>query len=220
MTDFSRLELLPALVQSVTDAGYDTMTAVQAASLPHILQAEDVIAQAKTGSGKTAAFALGILQNVRTDTRSLHALVLCPTRELAEQVSADIRALARLIPNVRVLTLCGGVPRRTHLKALEHAPHIVVGTPGRIVDLITRGALEVECTRILVLDEADRMLDMGFEQDIETITAATPKDRQTLLFFRDLFRRYSPLEQALSTRCRGRQGRCLGGAQRAATGIH
>ena len=112
----------------------------------------------------------------------LQGLVLCPTRELADQVSKEIRRLARFIPNVKVLTLCGGIPLRPHLASLTHEPHLVVGTPGRILELLQKGALPLAAIRVLVLDEADRMLDMGFSEDINAITAEVPRKRQTLLF--------------------------------------
>ena len=158
------------------------MTPVQAASLPTILSGRDVIAQAKTGSGKTASFALGLLSAIDAERTQLQGLVLCPTRELADQVSKEIRKLARFIPNVKVLTLCGGIPLRPHLASLTHEPHLVVGTPGRILELLQKGVLPLAALRVLVLDEADRMLDMGFSDDIHAITEQIPRKRQTLLF--------------------------------------
>ncbi|MBL8198427.1 MAG: ATP-dependent RNA helicase DbpA [Chromatiales bacterium] len=182
MSDFSELPLSTALHQGVTAAEYLEMTPVQSASLPAILAGRDVIAQAKTGSGKTAAFALGLLAAIDASSIRLQGLVLCPTRELADQVSKEIRRLARFIPNVKVLTLCGGIPLRPHLASLTHEPHLVVGTPGRILELLQKGALPLTAVRVLVLDEADRMLDMGFSEDIHAITAEIPRKRQTLLF--------------------------------------
>jgi ATP-independent RNA helicase DbpA len=140
------------------------------------------VAQARTGSGKTAAFALGLLSALDVASGKLQGLVLCPTRELADQVSREIRRLARFIPNVKVLTLCGGVPLRPHLASLAHEPNIVVGTPGRILELLQKKALPLDSVRVLVLDEADRMLDMGFAEDLHSILEATPRRRQTLLF--------------------------------------
>src|SRR5262245_11681899 len=138
MTEFSKLTLIEPLQRALTEAGYAEMTPVQEASLPAILSRRDVIAQARTGSGKTAAFALGLLSSLDSSVVQLQGLVLCPTRELADQVSREIRRLARFIPNVKVLTLCGGVPLRPHLASLAHEPHIVVGTPGRILELIEK----------------------------------------------------------------------------------
>lgn len=182
MTEFTRLQLIDPLQRALAEVGYAEMTPVQAASLPGILSRRDVIAQARTGSGKTAAFALGLLSALDPAAIQLQGLVLCPTRELADQVSREIRRLARFIPNVKVLTLCGGVPLRPHLASLAHEPHIVVGTPGRILELIEKQALPLQALKVLVLDEADRMLDMGFADDIGAIIEATPSQRQTLLF--------------------------------------
>ena len=182
MSTFSALPLIEPLQRALAEVGYVEMTPVQAASIPAILAARDVIAQAKTGSGKTAAFALGVLSRLDPSTPQLQGLVLCPTRELADQVSREIRRLASFIPNVKVVTLCGGVPVRIHLASLAHHAHIAVGTPGRILDLLRKGALPLAALRTLVLDEADRMLDMGFAEDIGDIIERTPKTRQTLLF--------------------------------------
>lgn len=182
MKSFSALNLSESLQRALIEVGYDEMTPVQEETLPSILAGRDVLAQARTGSGKTAAFALGMLSRLDPAQVRLQSLVLCPTRELADQVSREIRRLARFIPNVKVLTLCGGIPLRPHLASLAHEPHIVVGTPGRILDLIRKGALPPGAIDILVLDEADRMLDMGFADDLHTIIEATPAERQTLLF--------------------------------------
>jgi ATP-independent RNA helicase DbpA len=158
------------------------MTAIQAASLPPALLGKDLIAQAKTGSGKTAAFALTLLANLNPRRFAVQTLVLCPTRELADQVTAEIRRLARADDNIKVVTLCGGVPLRGQLATLEHGAHIVVGTPGRVMDHLDRGSLQLEALNTLVLDEADRMLDMGFFDDITKVAKSCPPERQTLLF--------------------------------------
>jgi len=158
------------------------MTPIQAQSLPAILKGKDLLAQAKTGSGKTAAFAIGILHKLQAQTYQTQALVLCPTRELADQVSKEIRRLARAIPNTHILTLCGGNPIGPQLASLERNPHIVVGTPGRILKHLQKGSLKLDGLAMLVLDEADRMLDMGFHEDIMRIIDITPPQRQTLLF--------------------------------------
>ncbi len=179
---FSELNLPAALARGLADVEYVEMTEVQAACIPTILTGGDVIAQAHTGSGKTAAMALGLLAALETGTDVVQGLVLCPTRELADQVSREIRRLARAIPNVKVLTLCGGVPLRPQLASLTHLPHIVVGTPGRIQDLIERQVLPLQTVKVLVLDEVDRMLDMGFADTIEIVVKAVPEERQTLLF--------------------------------------
>ena len=158
------------------------MTPIQAQSLPAILKGRDLLAQAKTGSGKTAAFAIGILHKLEVKTYRTQALVLCPTRELADQVSKELRLLARAIPNTNILTLCGGKPMGPQLASLERNPHIVVGTPGRVLKHLGKGTLKPDALNMLVLDEADRMLDMGFHDDIMSIIEMTPRQRQTLLF--------------------------------------
>ena len=180
--DFSSLGLSPGLQQGVQAAGYTQMTPIQAESLPAILAGRDVIAQAPTGSGKTAAFGLGLLHRLDPGLIRAQALVLCPTRELADQVGKQLRKLASGIPNLKVLVLTGGVPLAPQLASLTHDPHVVVGTPGRIQELLRKKVLHLGSVRTLVLDEADRMLDMGFEEPIREITGKTPKDRQSLLF--------------------------------------
>ena len=182
MTEFSSLPLQPALLQAVDVLGYARMTPIQAASLPPMLEGRDVIAQAMTGSGKTAAFGLALLSKLDADAIRTQALVLCPTRELADQVSKEIRRLASAIPNIKLLTLCGGIPLGPQIASLAHAPHIVVGTPGRIQDLLAKKVLKLDALKVLVLDEADRMLDMGFEEDIAAIVKQAPARRQTLQF--------------------------------------
>lgn len=179
---FSTLELPPELLKNLSSLGYAAMTPIQAKSLPPILAGQDVIAQSKTGSGKTVAFGLGLLANLDTKNFSAQSLVLCPTRELADQVAKEIRKLARAIQNIKVLTLCGGAPFRAQAESLVHGAHIVVGTPGRIEDHLRKNTLQLAELKILVLDEADRMLDMGFQASIDSIVEQTPKARQTLLF--------------------------------------
>ena len=179
---FSTLPLPSAQLANLTQLGYLAMTPVQAASLPIALAGQDLIVQAKTGSGKTAAFALALLATLDQSSKAVQALVLCPTRELADQVATEVRRLARSEDNIKTLVLCGGAPMHTQRASLEHGAHIVVGTPGRIIDHLTRGTLVLDGLKTLVLDEADRMLDMGFHDDIATIAKQCPKTRQTLLF--------------------------------------
>jgi ATP-independent RNA helicase DbpA len=181
-TSFSALPLSPAMLANLEQLGYRTMTPIQAASLPIALAGHDLIAQAKTGSGKTAAFALPLLAKIDPRLFSVQALVLCPTRELADQVTQEIRRIARAEDNIKILTLCGGSPMRPQIASLEHGCHIAVGTPGRIMDHLERGTLPLTALKTLVLDEADRMLDMGFFDDIVAVVKQCPKDRQTLLF--------------------------------------
>ena len=180
--DFSGLPLSPAVLENLQRLGYERMTPIQAATLPLALAGKDLIAQAKTGSGKTAAFALPLLANLNPRRYAVQALVLCPTRELAEQVTQEVRRLARAEDNIKILTLCGGAVVRTQVASLAHGAHIVVGTPGRILDHLSRETLELDALNTLVLDEADRMLDMGFAEDIAAVIKLCPKQRQTLLF--------------------------------------
>ncbi len=181
-TEFSTLPLAPALLQNLQSLGFERMTPIQAQSLPLILEGRDLIAQAKTGSGKTAAFGLGALQKVNPPWFAPQTLALCPTRELADQVAQELRRLARLIPNIKVLTLCGGAAVRPQAESLARGAHVVVGTPGRVLDHLARGNLDLAGLNTLVLDEADRMVDMGFYDDIVAIVSHCPAKRQTLLF--------------------------------------
>ena len=181
-TAFASLPLSPAFLANLDSLGYHEMTSIQAASLPSVLQGRDLSAQAKTGSGKTAAFGIGILQRLNPTWFAVQALVMCPTRELADQVANELRRLARFADNIKVLTLCGGAPMRPQIASLEHGAHIVVGTPGRIRDHLGRGTIKLSTVQILVLDEADRMTDMGFYEEIAGIVSACPERRQTLLF--------------------------------------
>ncbi len=179
---FSSLKLIPQLEENLGSLGFKSMTAIQAQSLPRILSGKDVIARGQTGSGKTAAFGLGLLNRLDSKLFKIQSLVLCPTRELAEQVSGEIRRLARGIPNVKVLTIYGGTPIKAQATSLEKGVHIVVGTPGRIEDHLNKGFLDLAHMTTLVLDEADRMLDMGFQKTLDAIIDAVPSKRQTLLF--------------------------------------
>ena len=179
---FSALGLDQTVLDNLDSLGYRSMTAIQAGCLPAVLNGEDVIAKGQTGSGKTAAFALGLLAQLDVENFKPQALVLCPTRELAEQVAEEIRRVARSTPNVKVVTLCGGTSLRPQATSLEHGAHIVVGTPGRIEDHLAKQTLELAQLKILVLDEADRMLDMGFQKSLDTILLDVPTKRQTLLF--------------------------------------
>ena len=180
---FAALSLSPALLQGIDALGYTQPTAIQAQSLPAILDGRDLIGQAPTGSGKTAAFGLGVLHRLDPAKIQTQALVLCPTRELADQVGKQLRKLAVGIPNLKVSVLCGGMPLAPQLASLAtHDPQVVVGTPGRVQELLRKKALHLRGVRTLVLDEADRMLDMGFEEQIREVVGKTPKERQTLLF--------------------------------------
>ncbi|MEP8911012.1 ATP-dependent RNA helicase DbpA [Enterobacter mori] len=183
MTAFSTLNVLPAAqLDNLNELGYLTMTPVQAAALPAILEGRDVRVQAKTGSGKTAAFGLGLLQHIDVALFQTQSLILCPTRELADQVAGELRRLARFLPNTKILTLCGGQPFGAQRDSLQHAPHIIVATPGRLLDHLQKGTVSLDALQTLVMDEADRMLDMGFSDAIDEVIRFAPQDRQTLLF--------------------------------------
>jgi ATP-dependent RNA helicase DbpA len=191
---FATLPLPPHTLANLQRLGYVGMTPIQAASLPLALAGHDLIAQARTGSGKTAAFALPLLANLNPrlsaglnpdngyGRMAVQALVLCPTRELAEQVTQELRRLARAEDNIKVLTLVGGATMRPQLASLEHGAHVVVGTPGRVLDHLERNSLDLSAINTLVLDEADRMLDMGFVDDMVRVAEQCPPQRQTLLF--------------------------------------
>jgi ATP-independent RNA helicase DbpA len=180
--EFSTLPLKPALLENIESLGYTQMTPIQAESLPLMLEGKDVIAQAKTGSGKTAAFGITLLSRLDVASFKVQALVVCPTRELADQVCKEIRRLARFTQNIKVLSLCGGVPFGPQLGSLEHGVHIVVGTPGRLQEHLRKRSLRLNHLKVLVLDEADRMLDMGFEEAVRDVISYTPNHKQTLLF--------------------------------------
>jgi len=179
---FSSLALKSDLISNLETLEYKEMTPIQAESLPLILDGKDVIGQAKTGSGKTAAFGLGLLQKLDVKRFRIQTLVLCPTRELADQVAKEIRRLARAVHNVKVLTLCGGKPLGPQIGSLEHGAHIIVGTPGRVEEHVRKQTLKLTDVDMFILDEADRMLEMGFQDSLERIVEDMPRERQTLLF--------------------------------------
>lgn len=182
MSSFSLPGLSKAMTDNLATLGFTEPTPIQRAALPLVLSGKDVIGMAKTGSGKTAAFGIGMIEKLNVRRFVVQSLVLCPTRELADQVARAIRELARAHQNIKVLTLCGGVPLGPQIGSLEHGAHIVVGTPGRIQDHLDKKTLSLRGVNMLVLDEADRMLDMGFRDAIEAIINHCPKDRQTLMF--------------------------------------
>lgn len=182
MTSFSTLSIPAKLADGLARAGFTEMKPVQAQSVPHILNHKDVLVRAKTGSGKTLAFAIGCLAQLDVDDLRPQGLVLCPTRELAEQVAEQIRLAAKGMPNVKVVTLYGGMPMGQQISSIKHGAHIVVGTPGRVMDHVTKRRLDFSQLKCRVLDEADRMFDMGFADDLEIIFGAIPHKVQTLLF--------------------------------------
>lgn len=180
MNVFTNLSL--PLQQTLQELGFVVPTPIQAECIPSLLEGKDLLGQAQTGSGKTAAFALPLLSQLDIDDRRIQSLVLCPTRELCAQVAREIRRLGRKIPGLHVLVIAGGEAAKPQREALDRGVHIAVATPGRLLDLLMRGDVDVEDLRTLVLDEADRMLDMGFERDMRAIIEATPNTRQTVLF--------------------------------------
>jgi ATP-independent RNA helicase DbpA len=193
-TDFDSLPLSQELLTVVKEMGFEKLTPIQAQSIPVLLAGHDFIGQSKTGSGKTVAFVIPILQKISLEERDVQALILCPTRELCAQVAREARKLARLHRGLQVLILSGGQPGRPQAEALRKGAHIVVGTPGRVLDHIERGNLDLRYTSTLVLDEADRMLDMGFEEDMALIMDEVPGTRQTVFFSAT----YPPTIKALS----------------------
>lgn len=185
MTQFSLpkdISLPNKLVSLLSDMGFKAFTPIQEQSLPPMIDGKDILAQAQTGSGKTLAFAIALLLKINPRFFGVQALVMCPTRELADQVSKEIRKVARFLENIKVLSLCGGMPFGPQIGSLEHGAHIVVGTPGRLMEHLRKGTLRLDALNTLVLDEADRMLDMGFVDSIRDVVALTPANRQTLLF--------------------------------------
>ena len=182
MITFDTLPLPPAMLENIKQLGFKEMTDIQEQSLPITLKGEDLIAQAKTGSGKTVAFGISMLLKIDVKNFTPQAMVLCPTRELADQVAQELRRLARFKHNLKILTLSGGMPMRAQMQSLEHGAHVIVGTPGRLLDHMSKRTVTLQKIETVVLDEADRMLDMGFYEDIKKIISHTPDQRQTLLF--------------------------------------
>lgn len=195
-TRFADLGLPSELTENLSSLGYHQMTPIQAQSLPHTLAGRDLLGQGKTGSGKTAAFGLAILGQLQVERFRVQSLILCPTRELADQVAEELRRLARQMHNVKILTLCGGAPLGPQIHSLSHGAHIIVGTPGRVEQHLNKGTLSLKNLTVLVLDEADRMLDMGFQESLDAIIEATPSQRQTLLFSATFDDTIRPLAEA------------------------
>lgn len=185
MTDtalFSTIDLPQSQQENLSKLGYKAMTPIQEKSLPLAMAGKDLIAKAKTGSGKTAAFGIPLLDKLNPRFFGTQALVMCPTRELASQVCSELRKLARFQQNIKIVSLCGGQSIGPQIGSLEHGAHVVVGTPGRLKDHLRKQTLDISQIKTLVLDEADRMLEMGFIDDIEHIVSLSPNSRQTLLF--------------------------------------
>lgn len=182
ITQFKDLEIKEELQRAIEDLGYEQASPIQAKAIPAVLSGIDVIGQAQTGTGKTAAFGIPLLQRIDPNNKNLQAIVLCPTRELAIQVSEELRKLAKYLQGVKTLPVYGGQPIDRQIKALKSGVQVVIGTPGRVIDHINRRTLKTGMVNMVVLDEADEMLDMGFREDIETILSSVPEDRQTSLF--------------------------------------
>ncbi len=183
MIDYKSSDLKQEIIEAVTELGYENPTPIQAECIPFIMEStQDLIANAQTGTGKTAAFGLPILQQVDETSRSIQAIILSPTRELAIQISNDMQGYAKNLRNVKITTVYGGASIEPQITALRKGVHIVVGTPGRVLDLVKRRKLILKDVKWLVLDEADEMLNMGFKDDLDEILATTPEERQTLLF--------------------------------------
>lgn len=194
---FTELDLDSRILRAVADMGFEEASPIQAQAIPSIMEGNDIIGQAQTGTGKTAAFGIPLLQKIDSKSRNLQAIVLCPTRELAIQVAEEIRNLAKFMHGIKVLPIYGGQDISNQIRSLKSGIQIVIGTPGRVMDHMRRHTLKLGQIQMVVLDEADEMLNMGFREDIETILADMPEERQTVLFsatmpepIRDIARNY------------------------------
>ena len=179
---FEDLQINDNIKRAVIEMGFEEPSPIQAQSIPVILSGKDVIGQAQTGTGKTAAFSIPILEMVNPEDKNLQALVLCPTRELAIQVSTEIRKIGKYMHGIKTLPVYGGQPIDRQIKSLKGGVQVVIGTPGRVIDHINRKTIKMDNVKMIILDEADEMLDMGFREDIEMILSKTPEDRQTTFF--------------------------------------
>ncbi|WP_236975926.1 DEAD/DEAH box helicase [Membranihabitans maritimus] len=183
MNTFDTLGLKEELLSSIKNLGFEKPTPIQAEAIPHVISTDrDLLATAQTGTGKTAAFGLPILQNIDIEDKSVQAIILCPTRELCLQVATDLQSFSAQLKGVKIAAVYGGTSIENQIKKLKSGCQVVVGTPGRTLDLIRRNKLQITSIRYLVLDEADEMLSMGFQDDLDAILAGTPSDKQTLLF--------------------------------------
>ena len=179
---FDEMELMAPILRATKEMGFEEMTPIQTGAIPVVLEGKDIIGQAQTGTGKTAAFGIPMLQNINPKSRALQGLILCPTRELAIQVAEEIRKLAAFLSGIRVLPIYGGQDISKQIRSLKGGVQIVIGTPGRVMDHMRRHTLKVDTVKMIALDEADEMLNMGFREDIELILNELPEERQTLLF--------------------------------------
>ncbi len=182
LTKFDELELNPSILRAVEEMGFEQMSPIQAQAIPFILQGKDIVGQAQTGTGKTAAFGIPLLQKINPKERHLQAIVLCPTRELAIQVAEEIRKLANFMHAIKILPVYGGQEISKQIRSLKSGVQIIIGTPGRVMDHMRRKTIKFDQVNTIILDEADEMLNMGFREDIETILSQIPEERQTILF--------------------------------------
>lgn len=179
---FEELNLDPRILRAINEMGFEQPSPIQAQAIPAVMEGSDIVGQAQTGTGKTAAFGIPMLQNMDTKEKHLQAIVLCPTRELAIQVAEEIRKLGKFVHGVKILPIYGGQDITKQIRSLKAGVHIIIGTPGRVMDHMRRKTLKLDEVSMVVLDEADEMLNMGFREDIETILKEVPEERQTVLF--------------------------------------
>ena len=179
---FEELNIDARIMRAVEDMGFEEASPIQAQAIPQLLEGRDVIGQAQTGTGKTAAYSIPVLSMIKPELKKPQAVVLCPTRELAVQVADEIRKLAKYMSDIKVLPVYGGQEIVRQIKSLKNGVQIIVGTPGRVMDHMRRKTVKFDDVKMVVLDEADEMLDMGFREDMETILSDTPEERQTVMF--------------------------------------
>lgn len=179
---FEEFKISEKIKRAINDLGYIYATEIQAKTIPNVLEGKDVIGQSQTGTGKTASFAIPILERIDSNNKNLQSIILCPTRELAIQVAQEIRKFAKYMEGIKTIAIYGGTSIENQIRELKRGVQIVIGTPGRVMDHIRRRTIKLESINIVVLDEADEMLSMGFEEDIESILKDINSNRQTLLF--------------------------------------
>ena len=179
---FDELNLHPQILKGIREMGFEETTPIQSKAIPMVMEGLDVIGQAQTGTGKTAAFGIPLLMKVDPKNKKTQAIVLCPTRELAIQVAEEIRSLAKYMHGIKILPVYGGQDIVKQIRSLKGGTQIIIGTPGRVMDHLRRKTIKCESVNTIVLDEADEMLNMGFREDIETVLEYIPEERQTVLF--------------------------------------
>ena len=179
---FDELQLDERILRAVTDMGFEAASPIQAQAIPVQMEGRDVVGQAQTGTGKTAAFGIPLLQKINPDSKKLQAIALCPTRELAIQVAEEIRRLSKYMHGIKVLPIYGGQDITRQIRGLKEGTQIVIGTPGRVMDHMRRKTIRCDHIHTVIMDEADEMLNMGFLEDMETILSQLPEERQTVMF--------------------------------------